>query len=260
MSALAEIAQIYSLLGQDQSKDVLDFIPIPIYFKNVNGVYLWRNRCAVEVMNEQGFEEGDNRGKIIGKTDFDIFEKNMAQEFHRNDQKVIHEDLAVLMPMTENIIFPNGVLGENISVKRVMRNSNGDIAGIVGCSVSIGIHSEDAYVEKNNSKNERLKNLVIRFMKSGDLLLLAEIYSWLSKIKPNKNDPTYLKSLYSLSQRELEVFFVTLKGHSNKSAGKILNISNRTVESYLATIKHKLGLSNKTEVYDFMWDILGPLA
>lgn len=51
-----------------------------------------------------------------------------------------------------------------------------------------------------------------------------------------------------LSQRELECLFLQLRGKTAKQTGEILNLSKRTIESYLENIKSKFGCMNKAEL------------
>ena len=51
-----------------------------------------------------------------------------------------------------------------------------------------------------------------------------------------------------LTPREQEVLYYFLKGYSAKEIAKIISLSNRTVEDYLAKIKGKYGCSTKHEL------------
>lgn len=55
---------------------------------------------------------------------------------------------------------------------------------------------------------------------------------------------------YRLSQRQLECLFFLLRGKSSKEIGKILNLSPRTIESYIDEIKLKMGCSIKSQVIE----------
>lgn len=52
----------------------------------------------------------------------------------------------------------------------------------------------------------------------------------------------------NLSVRELECLFLQLRGKTIKQTGEILNLSKRTVESYLDNIKAKFGCQSKSEL------------
>ncbi|MFA6036964.1 MAG: LuxR C-terminal-related transcriptional regulator [Legionellales bacterium] len=55
---------------------------------------------------------------------------------------------------------------------------------------------------------------------------------------------------YGLSQRQQECLFYLLRGKSDKDIAKRLNISSRTVESYINEIKHKMNCNNRSEIIE----------
>jgi DNA-binding CsgD family transcriptional regulator len=62
-------------------------------------------------------------------------------------------------------------------------------------------------------------------------------------------------SNFSLSKRELETLALTLRGRSAAEISSILNISSKTVESYLENAKHKFRCANRAELFDKCYDI-----
>ena len=56
-----------------------------------------------------------------------------------------------------------------------------------------------------------------------------------------------------LTSREFECFFWTMKDKTAKQIAKILSLSPRTVEEYLANIKHKLGCQSKFELKELAY-------
>lgn len=56
---------------------------------------------------------------------------------------------------------------------------------------------------------------------------------------------------YQLSTRELECLFCVLRGMSAKKIAERLQLSKRTVESYLENLKNKLGCETKAELLAF---------
>ena len=53
-----------------------------------------------------------------------------------------------------------------------------------------------------------------------------------------------------LSKREAECLYYTLKGRTAMEIGDILMISPKTVESYIAAAKNKLGCDTRAELFD----------
>ena len=60
----------------------------------------------------------------------------------------------------------------------------------------------------------------------------------------NKKD----KSEDLLSSREQSVVQLIAEGHTNKSVGKVLNLSVKTVETHRASAMRKLGISSTAEL------------
>jgi len=58
------------------------------------------------------------------------------------------------------------------------------------------------------------------------------------------NDP------FKLSTRELECLFCILRGMTAKQIGERIQLSKRTIESYIENIKNKLGCHTKSELFD----------
>ncbi len=57
-----------------------------------------------------------------------------------------------------------------------------------------------------------------------------------------------VKPVLSLSSREAQCLRMFVKGLSARAIGEELDLSRRTVESYLESVKSKLGCFNKTEL------------
>lgn len=54
-----------------------------------------------------------------------------------------------------------------------------------------------------------------------------------------------------LSKRELQIFFYVVRGYSAKMIAKKLNISHRTVETHISSVKSKLQLHNSRDIVEF---------
>lgn len=56
----------------------------------------------------------------------------------------------------------------------------------------------------------------------------------------------------NLSPREQEILFYLIRGKTAKSTAKLLNLSPRTVETYLQHLKTKLGCRTKSELIEYL--------
>jgi transcriptional regulator with PAS, ATPase and Fis domain len=66
-------------------KRMLDTLPSSIYFKDIQGYYLWLNKSAI---NQLAYKHliFDS---IIGKNDLEVFPKKDALEYIKNDKKIV---------------------------------------------------------------------------------------------------------------------------------------------------------------------------
>lgn len=107
---------------------LLDAMPDHVFYKNTKGEYLGCNK-AYELAS------GISRKDLIGKSDFDIYDKNTAQLFVDADQKVLLD--AEETRSEETVIYPNGdrIITETIKTRYL--DSEGKIAGVIGISRDI---------------------------------------------------------------------------------------------------------------------------
>lgn len=127
----------------EQKKILSDFVENAsslIYIKDTNGIY--------QLINKQ-FENrlGVSRADVIGKSDFDIFNKLIADQINNNDKIVIREDLA--KEFEEVLLFDNSEF-LYLSIKFPIKNADGHIVGVCGIAYDI--------TERKQLENE-LKNL-----------------------------------------------------------------------------------------------------
>jgi PAS domain S-box-containing protein len=123
---------------------------------------------------------------LIGKTDFEVFPKELAEEFFLEDQSVIRDGNSIL----NNLEFGATRKGEkvwNLVSKIPLRDSNGEIIGMVGITTDITelkiaeqkLYDQNEKLEKQNEKyaslNEEYKNLNVELRKSNEELLTARI-------------------------------------------------------------------------------------
>ncbi len=116
-------------------KNILDQIPSSIYWKDTDGTYLGRNTFSLEKMIEQGFEQSNDKNFIVGKTDYDLFPKEIATQFRENDLQVIQSGQAQIIE--ETFLNKTGKEYHHLSIKKPFCNEKGDPLGIVGMSIDI---------------------------------------------------------------------------------------------------------------------------
>ncbi len=131
------------IISEARYRTLVNTIPDLIWLKDVEGVYL---NC-----NEQ-FERffGAKESEIIGKTDYDFNEKELADFFRRHDLKAIEADGPSVNE--EWLTFAdNGYRGLFEAIKTPMRDTNGNVIGVLGISRDI---------TERKDKDRELKNLI----------------------------------------------------------------------------------------------------
>lgn len=118
-----ELARKQSLL-----QGLLDSIPDLVFFKDMNGAYLGCNR---EFASYVGSECQD----IIGHTDYDLFDKSVADFFRENDRLMMAQESA--RHNEEWIEYPDGRHRLVDTHKAPLRLSTGETIGILGVSRDI---------------------------------------------------------------------------------------------------------------------------
>jgi PAS domain S-box-containing protein len=114
--------------SQDLLQAVTDNTTAVIYVKDLQGRYLMVNRSFLEVF-------GFRREGVIGKTDQDVFPKDMAEVFRDMDRRVA----AAGQALVEEEVAPHadGQLHPYVSVKSPLRDRNGEVCGVIGISTDV---------------------------------------------------------------------------------------------------------------------------
>jgi PAS domain S-box-containing protein len=119
---LRDISETRALLDA-----VMKFSTSLIYAKDPEGRFTLVNRKLEELL---GFAPGS----LVGKSDHDIFPREIADPFRENDRRVLRERA----PLTaEEQILVDGQLRTNLSVKFPLERSDGTVFGTAGVSTDI---------------------------------------------------------------------------------------------------------------------------
>lgn len=110
-------------------ENILSNLPNSIYWKDLNGVYLGANIQAAQMVGLASVND------LIGKTDYDLTSKINADKFRENDLIVLNtgKELSV----EEISVSKDGAELIQLSTKKPIKESNGDIVGIMGVTIDI---------------------------------------------------------------------------------------------------------------------------
>ena len=116
---------------------LLDSIPDPIFFKDLDGAYMGCNPAFAEYV-------GRTKEEIVGSTDYEIFDREIAERFRRDDRLMLEQ----LQPrhIDEWITYPDGRRALQDTLKTPYYGPSGELAGILGISRDISARkmAEDA--------------------------------------------------------------------------------------------------------------------
>ncbi len=139
---------------------ILDIIPGMFYCKDKNGVVTRTNLIFAESLNLR-------KSEIIGKTAFDLFPKDQAESFQKDDLEVINNGKPKLN-IEESVDFPDGKIWA-ITNKIPYYSKDGDIKGIIGLSVDITEHKKiEQELKQSEDKFKRI------FESNPDLFFLID--------------------------------------------------------------------------------------
>jgi len=106
-------------------RTLIDSVPDRIFAKDINGKFILCNKALVERFNKNEISE------VLGKTDFDFLERELAEQFQKDEQKIIETGIP-LINHEESRGLIEGVYRWNLVTKVPLKDSTGKITGIVG--------------------------------------------------------------------------------------------------------------------------------
>ncbi len=146
---------------RDLLRALLENIPDRIYFKDVKSRFL---RVSNSMAKRLGLKDRD---EVLGKTDFDFYPKELAQEFYNDEQRIVLTGQPLINKL-ERIVDHDGKESWASVTKVPLRNRSGTVTGIIGISRDVTKlkeaeavleHARDAALETARIKSEFLANM-----------------------------------------------------------------------------------------------------
>jgi PAS domain S-box-containing protein len=106
-----------------QYQKIIDALPVPIFYRDMKGVYKAVNKAHEKFI-------GLKQEEIIGKTVFDVQPQEIAEIYARRDQELL--DSPGDQIYETKFRLPDGSLHDVVFNKAVIRNETGEMTGIVG--------------------------------------------------------------------------------------------------------------------------------
>ena len=155
----AEVFQERRLL-----RTLIDNLPDGIYAKDAAGRKIMSNPADLKILGCR------TEAEAIGKSDFDLFPKDLAEKFWADDQKVIQGEPVV--NREEFVLDENGKKRWHLTSKLPLRDQNGRIAGLVGISRNITEQkqAEEALLQSHDELENRVAERTTELARERQLL------------------------------------------------------------------------------------------
>ena len=168
---------------------IIEDLPGSIYWKDKAGVYRGRNRTSAESLRNMNFIW--KLEDIIGKTDYDLFTKEMADGFRSHDKEVM--DSGIESTKEELAILPSGEEVIQLSTKRPLYDERGNVVGVVGNTVDITylkkIEAELREAHEKAEEANKIKTAFIHNMEHDIRTPLSGIWGMVNQLHQREIDP-----------------------------------------------------------------------
>jgi PAS domain S-box-containing protein len=198
-----EEQQSRALLAEEQSllRTLIDSIPDHVFVKDTQSRFLVNNETHLRTLGATTQEE------VLGKTDFDIFPRELAEQYYADEQSVIQTGQR-LDNREEPTITPEGKRLWLLTTKVPLRDRQGNLTGLVGISRDITVLKEaEAVLERRRAQLQCLSDIG---QKIGDSPPVPEFLQWVAARIPS-----------AMQHAELAVAAVEFEGQLSGSSEAI---------------------------------------
>lgn len=131
------------------TEKLLEILPVPVFNEDTQGRYLGCNHAFADFM-------GKREDEILARTIFDIVDPNIAEIYHRRDQKMIEERIPNLMEERQ-MLHSDGTYHDVVFYKTLILKEDGDPSGLIG--VFFDITERKKAEDREREYLERLQKL-----------------------------------------------------------------------------------------------------
>ncbi|TCK09112.1 response regulator [Marinobacterium mangrovicola] len=192
-------------------KSVLDNSPAMIYMKDPEGRYVLVNKVWEQVAQCPD-------GSALGKTDYDILAKDVADRFKKTDQQAIEQGDTV--QLEETIRNPDGSVSTYMSFKFPVFDADGELFALGGISTDITelVRVREQANDANRAKSEFLANMSHEIRTPMNAIIGMSYLALQTELTPRQED--YLNKINSAANALLGIINDILD-FSKIEAGKL---------------------------------------
>ena len=163
--------------SEGKLRAILDNTTNVVYVKDIRNKYLFINKQYENLFHVKS-------EALQGKTDYDLWPKEMADAFVANDQKVVETRTPLEF---EEVASHDDGLHSYISVKFPLFDNNGCVYAVCGISTDITEHKRaDEKLEKYGILFSEISDLAFVLDTEGNILLVNKIFEKLAGRKPEE--------------------------------------------------------------------------
>lgn len=190
---------------------IMDMVPIPLFIKDRDGIYIDCNKSFVEFLDI-------SRETIIGKTVYDLWNKEEADVFHEQDEKLF--SVGGVQKYEASLTATTGVTHIVQFHKQVFMDEQGAVAGFLGAIIDI-------------TEKKELENTLATFAVLDELTGLSNRRDGMSKLEALHEDSTTKKSPYCIAMVDIDFFKQINDQHGHHIGDFVLKEFADTVKNIL---------------------------
>lgn len=131
----------------DFLQKIIDTIPNPIFYKDINGIYQGSNRAFEKCL-------GKSKSEFLGKSIYEIFPIEQAEEYHKMDEDLFEKP--GVQTYESSLVYSDGSKRDIIVDKATYTNRNEELMGLVG--VITDITAQKKVAQELTKSTEKLQN------------------------------------------------------------------------------------------------------
>lgn len=174
-----------------QLKSMIDALPGDVYWKDIQGVWSGLNQHCAESLWRMGFIPRADEHYVLGKTDFELFDKQTAEGYRKNDVEVMKNRCEITRE--EATKLPNGEVVTLLSKKRPFLDKDNNLIGIIGNSIDISdrkrMESELQDAKEKAEAANRVKTEFLENMRHDMRTPLSGIVGFTELLKIKADNP-----------------------------------------------------------------------
>jgi PAS domain S-box-containing protein len=226
---ITERKQVEEALANERNvlRQLIDNLPDIVYIKDVESRFVTTNLVHVHHLRAKALDE------IVGKTDFDLYPRELAASYYEDERAVIRSG-EPLLNREERTLDPEGKTRWLLTTKVPLRDDHGKVIGIVGIGRDITERKE--MQEQLKQYSTHLEELVKE--RSGKLAESERRFRELANLLPQIVFETDVRGNYTFVNRS----GITASGYTEEEVYSGLNAAQTFVEGDRVKIKESIGI------------------